>query len=310
MKSTDGGKSWEFKSKTSETTSLDSVDVLSIAINPYDGKNILVGTLKNGILKTEDGGENWSLLKFQAEKAYGLAFDYVDSRIIYASGVWQGRGKIFKSINGGTDWNEIYTAPSNGPLVISLALDKKNSNIVLATTSDNQVIKSTDGGDSWKSIFTSPSPVLKIAIDVANDNLLYLSLQSGGVLLSKDGGNTIISESPRDVNSGISIIETDPVNANWVYAAGQAGLLRSKDAGNTWETLKVLGDPKTFPIKAVAINPMSPNEIIYGAAQAVYKSVDGGMNWMPFQLQTAKTVSALKYSATESGVAYLGLRKN
>ncbi|MDO8241016.1 MAG: hypothetical protein Q7T51_03500 [Candidatus Moranbacteria bacterium] len=309
MKSIDGGANWEAKDKTADKVTLASIDVISMAVNPYDGKNVFVGTLKNGILKTDDGGENWSLLKFPAEKTYGLAIDNIDSRVIYASGVWQGRGKIFKSINGGTDWNEIYTAPSDGPLVISLTMSKKNSNVLYATTSDNQMMKSVDAGSSWKNIFVSPSPVLKIAIDATNDNLLYMNLQTGNILRSTDGGVTN-EESSMDINRGIGFIETDPFHASWVYAGGQAGLFRSKDAGKTWETLKTLGDSKTFPVKAVAISPTNSNEIIYGAAQATYKSVDGGVNWATFQLETKNTVSLLRYSSTEPDVFYMGLRKS
>jgi photosystem II stability/assembly factor-like uncharacterized protein len=307
LKSTDGGKNWIFKSQTNEKISLDSTDVISMAINPYDSKNVLVGTLKGGIWKTDDAGENWSLLKFQADKVYGLAIDSVDSHIIYASGVWQNRGKIFKSIDSGNVWNEIYTEPSNGPLVISLALDKKNSSFLYATTSDNQVLKSVDAGTSWKNIYATNSPVLKIALDSANDNLLYLNLLDGKILKSVDGGKTIEEIKSDNVNQGIGVIETDPSNTNWVYAAGQAGIFRSKDAGGKWEALKTLGDAKTAPVKALAINPTNSQEIEYGAAQATYKSMDGGASWIPFQLETAKNVSVLKYS-TESGVVYLGLR--
>ncbi|KKR20250.1 MAG: hypothetical protein UT50_C0019G0005 [Candidatus Moranbacteria bacterium GW2011_GWA2_39_41] len=308
MKSMDGGRNWEAKDKTQDKVNLASVDVISMAVNPYDGKNVFVGTLKNGILKTDDGGENWSLLKFPAEKVYGLAIDNVNSRIVYASGVWNGRGKIFKSIDGGFEWTEIYTAPSDGPLVISLTMSKKKSDVLYATTSDSQVIKSVDAGNSWKNIFVSPSPVLKIAIDTANENLLYMNLQAGGVLRSIDGGITN-EDVARDINRGISFVETDPYHANWIYAGGQIGLLRSKDAGKKWETLKTLGDSKTFPVKAVAINPANSNEIIYGAAQATYKSIDGGVNWTTFQLQTKNMVSLLQYSSTESNVLYMGLRK-
>lgn len=308
LKSIDGGVTWEAKDKNPDKINLASVEIVSMAFNPYDGTTSYVGTLDDGILKTNDGGENWSLLNFPAEKVYGLVIDNVDSRIIYASGVWQGRGKIFKSTNGGTDWDEIYTAPSDGPLVISLTMSKKDSNLLFATTSDKQVIKSIDAGVSWKNIYSSQSPVEKIVLDSANDNLLYLNLANGTILRSIDGGNTM-DINLKDVRSGISIVEADPSHANWVYTAGRAGIFRSENAGDTWETLKTLSDSNTFPVSALAINQFNSNEIIYGAAQATYKSVDGGLNWTPFQLETKNTVNILKYSPIEMNVVYMGLRK-
>ncbi len=309
MKSTDGGKNWEPKSKTSGKIKLDSVDVLSLAINPNDGNNILVGTLGSGILKTEDGGESWNPLIFPAGKVYGLAIDPVDGRIAYASGVWQGRGKIFKTINGGTEWTEIYTEPSNGPLIISLTLDKKRPNILFASTSDNQVIKSVDAGNAWKNIFVASSPVLKIAIDSVDSNLIYLNMLNSGMLISKNGGEKIEEIKSPEINRNVSFIETDPVKNKWIYAAGQIGLFRSKDAGASWESIRTLGDSKTSPVKAVAINPRNPTEIIYAAGQALYKSVDNGTNWITFQLETKKNVSVLKYDAANPEFVYLGLRK-
>lgn len=314
-KSTDGGKTWEAKNKTGEKINLASVDVLSIAANPYDRDNILVGTAKDGILETTDGGENWSLFNFQSEKVYGLAFDNMDGRIIYASGVWQNRGKIFKSTDSGQNWQEIYTTPANGPLVISLALDRKNSNIIYVTTSDNQVIKSTDAGGTWKSIFQASSPVLKVAVDSANDNLLYLNLQGGSVFRSKNGGNTLeeISKAIFAVeksSQSINLVETDPNNGNWVYVAGQIGILRSKDSGNTWEKINILSDSQNFPVKTLAINPFNSQELVYGASQATYKSTDGGINWATSQFQTSKTINVLKYSPASPGVIFLGLDKS
>ncbi len=309
MKSTDGGKNWEPKSKTSGKIKLDSVDVLSVAINPNDSNNVLVGTLKSGIFKTEDGGENWSPLVFPAGKVYGLAIDPVDGRIAYASGVWQGRGKLFKTINGGIEWNEIYTAPSNGPLIIALTLDKKNPNILFVSTSDNQVIKSIDAGNSWKNIYVASSPVIKIAIDSVDSNLLYLNTLGGSIFVSKNGGEEIIEMDNNNIDNGVSFIESDPTVTKWVYAAGQIGLFRSKDAGVTWAGIRTLGDSQASPVKAVTINPQKPTEIIYGAGQALYKSVDDGVTWMTFQLETKKNVSVLKYDANNPEVVYLGLRK-
>lgn len=311
-KSGDGGKTWEVKNKTSEKINLSAVDVLSMAVNPYDAKNILVGTMKDGILATSDGGESWTLLNFQSEKVYGLDIDNMDGRIVYASGVWQKRGKIFKSSDSGNTWQEIYTAPSAGPLVISLTLDKKNSNIVYATTSDNQVMKSTDAGGSWKNIYQAPSPVLRVVIDSVNDNLIYFNLLTGGLFRSSDGGSsfTEISKNVFSVeksSQGISIVETDPSNANIVYVAGAVGMLQSKDAGNSWQKIKLLSDSQAFPVKALAVNPRNPNEIIYGASQATYKSVDAGASWTTAQFDTAKAINILKYNPSESNVVYMGL---
>lgn len=289
---------------------MDAVDVLSMSINPYNGQNIFVGTLKNGILKTENGGENWVGVGLPVEKVYGIANSYEDGRIVYASGVLQGRGKIFKSLDGGTVWNEVYTAPSDGPLVIALVIDRKNPNIILASTSDDQMMKSYDAGVSWKNIYAFSEPVVKISVDSRNSNIIYASTQGGKLLLSRDGGSSFEESKSDSMRSGgASLVLADPNNGGWVYAGGRAGFFRSRNEGGSWEELKTLGNPDSFPVKALAVSPGNSRELIYGAGQAVYKSVDDGGSWMPFQLDTAKNISTIMYDATDPNILYLGLRK-
>jgi len=310
----DSGKTWLNNFLPNGKTDLAAVDVLSMAINPFDAKNVYVGTKGGGLLKTENGGDEWVFLKFQSEKVYGLDIDPVDGKIIYASGVWEKRGKIFKSLDAGENWTEIYTTPSAGPIVISLVVDKKNAKIIYATTSDNQVITTTDGGNSWRNIFVAPSPVLKVVLDSRNSNLIYALMQNGEILRSKEKGKNFENLSKltgikeKSVRSA-SLLEADPNNGDWVYAAGYEGLFKSKDAGNTWEKIEVLSNSQNFPVKALAINPTNSREIVYGAAQAAYYSIDGGVNWETFQFNIAKSVKIIKYADVDPTNLYMGFSK-
>lgn len=309
MKTTDGGKTWEPKNKTADKVSLAMTDVLSIAINPYDGKNVFVGTAKHGILKTDDGGENWKLLGFPGEKVYGIAIDNLQGNTIYATGVWQDRGNIFKSIDGGTEWKEIYTAPSKGPLIISLAIDKIAPNILYASTSDNHILKSTDSGDSWQSVFSTNSPMTRIVLDGANNNLLYSITVSGNIFKSTDGGKSFVAIA-KTIGAGSQVIEVDPVRANIVYVGGKNGIFKSINAGESWEEVKTLSDAKNFPVKVIAVNPVNADELMYGADQTVYRSLDGGKHWSPTRLESKKMINIIRYNPYESGVIYLGLKSN
>lgn len=309
MKSTDGGENWSVL--WDKKTNILSVDVLDIAVNPFDSKNVLAGLKGKGILETTDGGENWIYMKLGAEKIYGMVFDPMDSRIIYATGVLNGRGKIFKTADAGETWTEVYTSPADGPLVISLALDKKDSKFIYASTSDDNVIKSSDAGKSWKNIYKADDPILKIAIDERTGNVFML--QSGGDLFrSKDKGKTFENITKKINNSlwggpDSYVLELDPTNAGWVYIAGKNGIFRSKNSGEKWDSLLTLSDPKSYPVRSLAINPKNSNDIIYGAAQAIYHSVDGGINWATFPLEEPKSVNAIKYSQQDPAIIYLGM---
>lgn len=316
-KSNDGGVEWQVKDKGQGGVNTKDINAISLAVNPYDGNNVFVGLLSGGILETVDGGDTWKFINFQSEKVYGLVLDPSNGKTLYASGVWQGRGKMFKTENDGQDWKEIYTAPAVGPYVISLTIDKRNPQVIYASTSDNEVIKSSDGGASWKNIAKAQAQVYKISIDSADSNLVYFVTSSGSISRSRDAGGAFeeITGKVEGTTEGFyggrsfDVLETDPTNPNWVYLAGQSGIIVSKDAGENWEAIKPLNDAQKFPIRTLAINPVNSNEIIYGSSQATYRSVDGGQNWTTFQFNVKKTVNVMAYNPVEASVVYLGFSK-
>jgi len=314
-KSMDGGKFWTVKNKMANNASVPEADILSLAVNPQDANNILFGTAQNGIYKTTDGGETWMAANFTSEKVYGLAMDPRDPQTIYASGVWQKRGKIFKSADQGTVWEEIYTSVSNGTLIISMAMSPKNPDVLYVATSDKQVLQTSDGGHSWKSLFLATSPVVKIALDYQDENLFYFNTLNGDIFKSQDGGKTITEISQKSLSSwnmgggGIRFMETDPSNRNWVYAGGKIGIILSKNSGETWEKINVLNNSENFPVSALTINPANSQEFIYGSAQASFKTADGGKTWTTAQFNTGKTINLIRYDKQNPQNVFIGLSK-
>lgn len=311
--SKDGGKTWADSGKAVNKPTVTDINPLNLVFNPKDGNVVYAGLRNGGIIKTTNGGESWEFLPFKTDKVYGLALNPSDSKTIYASTVIGDRGKIFKNSEAGTsgDWNEMYTAAINGPLVVYLAIDKKNANTIYIATSDNQAAKSADGGNSWKNIFQSKSPVIKIALDAKNSDSIYLLTKTGEVFFSSNGGGSFESLIKKInitgmAGSGFSVMEADPSNSGWIYLAGKSGIIRSKDFGNNWEKLATLNNPQNSPISALAINPANSKEIIYGASQAAYKSVDEGKTWITSQFDSTKTISILEYNPTNPDVIYAG----
>ena len=106
------------------------------------------------------------------------------------------------------------------------------------------------------------------------------------------------------------MLQTNLSKRNWVYVAGANGIAKSKDAGDTWERLDTLSRPDTFPVRAFDASPFDSNEIVYGAAQSAYRSIDEGRNWATFQFDSSQVASVARYHPRASGVIYLGFRKN
>jgi photosystem II stability/assembly factor-like uncharacterized protein len=67
-----------------------------------------------------------------------------------------------------------------------------------------------------------------------------------------------------------------PTIGKTIYAiAGEVGLFRSTNGGDSWQHVHASGDP----LGAVALKPGSPETILYGEAAGLHRSLDGGNAW-------------------------------
>lgn len=313
-KSSDGGRTWEVKNIASAKPGASEWDVLRVAINPNDPNNILVGLKSGGMMVSTDGGERWKPTIFTSEKVYGLELNPNDGRTIYASAVYNGRGKIFKSLDKGENWEEIYTAASDGPLIVAMKLDKNDPQTVYAATSDNLLLKSRDGGGSWKNVFKAEAPIIQIEMDRSDSNLVYILDDDGNVARSKDAGENFSKITPANSNTmfssaGIKVIKIDPGTSGGVYVAGSNGIFRSSNSGDKWEKVRTLNDPENEPVTTLAINPQDSKKIVYGSSQAAYESVDGGDSWTAFQFDVSRSINVLEYNPQNPDVVWAGFRK-
>lgn len=320
FRSDDAGKSFAHKVKIDEKTAISSVDVLSLAVNSQSESEVYIGTKSNGVFKTTDAGDSWQVVKISPSvvtKAYAIAIDPTNSSTVYIAAIVDGRGKILKTFDAGETWKEVYTEPSSGSFILALAIDPAvaGSGKIFGGTTEGQIIFSDNSGDSWQNLYKAQDGVFKIAIDSMNSNLAYFAVIQGGLLRTKDGGKNFenLKENNKLNNQqqfgNPMAIASDPYKTNWIYAGTTTGLFRSKNSGDDWESVKVLNIPKENAIRGIAINPQNSDEIIYGAAQAFYKSVDGGQSWATTQFNGNRTLEVVAYNRQNPGVIYVGMNK-
>lgn len=79
-------------------------------------------------------------------------------------------------------------------------------------------------------------------------------------------------------NAGARIVVIDPSNPERVYAAGDQGVFRSDDAGQTWQAVD--GGLPTGGVTALALEPRQPHQLYaVTATNGLYRSDDGGGSW-------------------------------
>ncbi|MEY3241329.1 MAG: hypothetical protein RIR11_2768 [Bacteroidota bacterium] len=110
----------------------------------------------------------------------------------------------------------------------------------------------------------------------------------------------IRSIGPAAMSGRITTITTDPNDVNIIYAgAASGGVWRSKSGGTNWEP--IFDKAPTQSVGAMAINPKNPSEIWVGTGEGnprnsqnfgagIFKSIDGGKNWICMGLQKTKTI--------------------
>ena len=318
-RSADGGDTFDPKVKVEEKRTIASADILSLSIHPTNSNIIYIGTLSSGLFRTRDGGEVWEPIVFPPTKNYGLAVDRTNGDRIYATGVYEDVGKVYRSDDAGANWKEVYTEPGKGTVITSLAIHPTMPNILYAGTSGGVVIKSLDGGETWRNAVAAKGPVTQIFFDRQTPDIVLLVVFEQGTMTSRDRGATwsdntskFQTATPGDTKvkpQGILSVAEDPSFSGVFYGSAKNGLFRTSDYGQNWQSVDIIESSKNFPIRAIAVNPKNSNEISYASGQAFYKSNDGGVKWATSQLSTNRGVSVIAYDPENPGIIYLTVRK-
>jgi photosystem II stability/assembly factor-like uncharacterized protein len=105
----------------------------SAALDPSDPNVVYLGSTHRGLLKTTNGGQNWSQLSsLPAASVSDIAIDPADRQTLYAAT----DSGAFVTLDGGEQWSRIQTGLGSNPIVYSIAIDPNDSSKVYAVTPD------------------------------------------------------------------------------------------------------------------------------------------------------------------------------
>ena len=197
--SEDNGESW----RNSDDGFVRDVHVSKLVIDP-NNNNVFYATTQGeteytdkvgdgaGVFKSTDRGNNWTQINngLNSLETNVLAVDPNDSDVLYLGTDDDG---IYKSINGGENWEKLIPTASFG--VGDIIVDPQNSNNVYMGTvdyfrlsesrgvlGDFGVYKSTDGGTTWEEFNSGLNHLGVFSLELSEENrILYAGTRAGGV---------------------------------------------------------------------------------------------------------------------------------
>ena len=191
------------------------------------------------------------------------------------------RGHIVLSDDGGANWRQVNSS-TQSTLTALYFLDEKNG---WAVGHDSVILKSNDGGASWRQVHHAPDEQ-KPLLDVwFADELNGYAMGAYGLFMETSNGG--IGWQQRKIFDGDTHINAFASVEGKQFIAGEAGtLLRSDDAGKTWQAL-------CSPYKGsfFGILPLSDNSLLaFGLRGNVFRSDDSGATWNAVESGTEATL--------------------
>lgn len=277
--STDGGKNWV---RFAHLGSGDDYVIDHLAIDPQSPNKMFaaawsVETQQAGdLFRSDDSGATWQTTPAMHGKSIrALAIAASDTKTLVAGAV----DGVFRSTDGGKNWQKISASNSDIHSIESIAIDPKDPNAIYAGTW-HLAWKTDDGGANWHHIskgMIEDSDVFSIIVDSTNPSVVFASACSG-IYKSQSAGESFqkIQGIPFSARR-TRVLKQDPTNPAIVYAGTTEGLWKTIDAGKTWSRVT---DPDVV-VNDVMVDPRNSMRVMLATDRAgVLASSDGAHSFL------------------------------
>lgn len=318
LESTDGGTTWQARSRSSEVSVSVPSSILSFAFDPGNSSIMYLGTKGGGLWISKNGGETWAAVKdakgtlFANADIYSIAIASLDTKVIYLAVYQDSRGRVLRSTDGGITFDEVYFVPIDRFGVFGVATDPNNARHIYTITGQGGFFESTNGGISWRVRKWFPDGLIRLVENYSNPLEFYVTTPHGEMYRTSDGGGSFVrlTEGYRLFPNANEITDVmlDPTNPSVIYTASKFGLLRSPNAGVLWGALPIIIPPEALPIRTIAINPVNSDEIYVGVSSQIYKTEDGGEHWQILDLPTSAAISMIRINPQNPNIIYVILQ--
>ena len=283
FKSIDGGTTWKKLTKGLPTYE-NGLGRIGFCIAPSNGNRLYALTDAKdgaGLYRSDDAGETWTNLSSD-ERLWGRGDDFAELKVDpkNADIVYDANVVVWKSVNGGKNWEAIKGAPG-GDDSHRLWINPNNTDIILLAGDQGACI-TVNGGQTWSSWYNQPTAQLyHVSADNAFPYNVYGGQQESGSVgiasRGNDGAITFRDWHPVSAEEW-GYVTADPLDPNIVY--GGKLTRYDKRTGQVVDITPVsVNSPYRFIRTApVIFSPVDPHVLFY-AGNVLFKTRDGGNSW-------------------------------
>jgi photosystem II stability/assembly factor-like uncharacterized protein len=294
MRSTDDGATW---TRASIRQGMHSDCIVRALRSDARRPEVIYAGTDMGLYRSDDAGAGWSLLDtpMTGSMVWSLAIDPADPGIMFAGVGTPSKPAVYRSADTAKSWEHrpmqvADECPNVGiPRPTGIAIDPTDPRHVWVGWEVDGVRHSADGGETWTKVNGQiPNQDVHNVLVVAGPPKAVFTVVNDDVWRSIDDGATWQAARAREVfpwhyPRGIAARPDDPRTVFLTLGdttPGRVGaVMRSRDAGVTWQTLGLPVQPNSA-VWTVSVPASAPDTVLAASRYGyLYRSDDGGDSW-------------------------------
>ncbi len=256
--------------------------VAGIAISPNNpDSSLILGIVKLGVYKSTDGGISWLGID-GATTVHPIGdtnISCVAFTPAYRIAAGDSTGGFYRRALGDTTqgWWPSAGVPLMPAYPTSIWSNAAGVELMIGTDGKG-VYRSTDSGATFS---VSNSGMLGTAVRqilIANGGRIVVATGFGDKIWYTDNGGTIWTQATVPTSNSIDDLAATSVPGTLYAGSYAAGVLKSTDNGQIWVNTDTSVINKY--VRAVGVAPGSATVVYAGTANGVFKTINGGANWV------------------------------
>ena len=280
IKTSDAGETWTAAGEKGLPTA--HRGRIGLAVAPGLGGKRVFSLMRQGLFRSDDGGETWQQIAQDPRVIGDDYFGRVYSDPKNADVVYVMQTSTYKSTDGGRTFTAWKGTPSGEDDHVLWIAPEDTSRILMGT--DQGAVVTLDGGKIWSTWYNQPTgQFYRVSTDRFFPYRLYASQQDSGsvsVPSRSDYGLITYRDWFPTGSFESAFIAPDPLDANSVFSIGWYGVvLRLNRTTGQVATIYLppTGHRVTWETPLI-FSPRDPRSLYYGT-QFLLKTTDGGSSW-------------------------------